>query len=111
MGSDNWRTGKWSAWYSSHFALHQAGVETQLPDEIYQARQQLNPWAQALMALVRGGDDAILSDLQATAIRSATGAHWEETRDSHPNMSTSIFNSSIVLYTLAQVGAGRTSFG
>lgn len=85
-----------------HFALQRAGVETQLPEAIYQARQQLNPWAQALMAIIRGGDQTILSDLQATAIRSATGAHWEETRDSHPNMSTSIFNTSIVLYALVQ---------
>ena len=89
-----------------NYALQRAGEEVQVPAAVYENRQQLNPWAQALMALMRDGDREILSDLQATAIRSANGAHWEADKGSHPNMSTAIFNSSIVIYTLAQTDPG-----
>jgi len=72
-------------------------------------RDQLNPWAQALLALTLenlspGSDQAntLISDLGSAALRSASGAHWEDKHPSWQNMSTPISTSSIVLYALAQ---------
>jgi hypothetical protein len=52
--------------------------------QLYAERDQLSPWAQAVLALAyeetsAGSPEALtlLSDLQTKAIRSATGAYWE----------------------------------
>jgi hypothetical protein len=75
----------------------------------------LDPWAQALLALSlesqsSGGGRAqtLISDLQATAVRSATGAHWEELDTGYQNMSSTIFNSAVVIYALAQQDPSST---
>ena len=86
-----------------HYALRQSGVETTLAPTLYQQRQQLSPWAQALLAVIdEENKQTLLSNLQSSAIRSATGAHWELTGESRVNMSTAIFNTSVVVYVLAQ---------
>ncbi len=77
-------------------------------ERLYEVRDQLSPWAQALLALsletLRPGDERIanlISDLESTAIRTATGTHWEG-RSSTRNMETAVFNSAVVIFALAQ---------
>jgi alpha-2-macroglobulin len=81
-----------------------AGVE-----ELYEVRDQLSPWAQAFLALslesLSPSDERVkvlLSDLQSSAIRSASGAHWELDRRDLQNFSSPIYNSAVVIYALAQ---------
>ena len=75
---------------------------------LYAERSQLNPWAQALLALTfenLSPDDersqVLFSNLEAGAQRSATGAHWENQEDSWQNMSTTLQSTAVVLYALA----------
>jgi uncharacterized protein YfaS (alpha-2-macroglobulin family) len=92
------------------FVLAQAGVgDLDRAVALYEARERLNPWAQAFLAQtiesLSPGDDRIqtlLSDLESAAIRSATGAHWEDREPDFRNMSTPIYTSAVVLDTLAQ---------
>jgi uncharacterized protein YfaS (alpha-2-macroglobulin family) len=79
------------------------------PAGLYENRERLNPWAQALLALtieaLSPGDErsqTLMSDLGASALRSATGAHWENSEPGWRNMSTTIHATAVVLYALAQ---------
>jgi uncharacterized protein YfaS (alpha-2-macroglobulin family) len=92
-----------------HYVLSEA-VEGDLAGTsgLYSARSRLNPWAQALLALtlenLSPGDERIqvlLSGLEASAQRSATGAHWENEEASWQNMSTTLQSTAVVLYALA----------
>ncbi len=93
-----------------NYALVQAGSgQPNSVARLYENRNQLNPWAQALLALslqALNPDDqlgsGILSALQADAIRSASGAHWEDNNPGPQNMSTPIFNTAVLVYALAQ---------
>lgn len=91
---------------------------------LYQSKEKLEPWGKALLALALenvtpGNADArnLLSDLQTTAVRSATGAHWElaQTPESRLaaqyNMQTTLSNSAIVIYALAQRDPGSPLLG
>jgi hypothetical protein len=46
----------------------------------------------------------LFSDLQTEAIRSATGAHWEDSTPNWANLSTPVSTSAIVIYALTQMG-------
>jgi len=79
------------------------------PAALYEYRERLNPWAQALLALaiesLSPEDDraqTLFSDLATSALRSATGAHWENHAPGWRNMSTTIHTTAVVLYALAQ---------
>ncbi|HLA98377.1 MAG TPA: alpha-2-macroglobulin family protein, partial [Anaerolineales bacterium] len=93
-----------------HFALAQAGRGDQAGlQALFEARAALNPWSRALLAVAMeslspGSPDVLtlISDLEATAIRTATGVHWEESEPGLPNMSTTISTSAMVVYALAQ---------
>lgn len=93
-----------------HFVLSQAGAGDQVGVfSLYDERQQLNPWAQALLAItlesLSTGDEriqSIFTDLELGAIRAATGAHWENEDPSWHNMSTTIHSTAVVLYALAK---------
>jgi hypothetical protein len=84
--------------------------------ELYQVRDQLSPWAQGLLALTLerlspGSSEArtLISDLQSSAVRSASGAHWEIGSDAAGawrNMITGLSNSAMVVYALAQRDPG-----
>jgi hypothetical protein len=92
-----------------HYALSQAGEGDMAGvSALYEERSRLNPWAQALLALsietISPGDEraqSLLSDISGDAIRSATGAHWENQEPSWQNMSTTIQNTAVVLFALA----------
>jgi uncharacterized protein YfaS (alpha-2-macroglobulin family) len=71
--------------------------------------ERLSPWAQALMVLAldiqQPGDPAsqtLLANLQASAIRSATGANWQDPSPSWHNWSTPNFTTAVVAAMLAQ---------
>jgi len=93
-----------------HFALAQAGAgDLAGAQAVFTVRDQLSPWAQAFLALslerLSPGNAAtrtLFSDLQASALRSATGVHWEDQAPTWQNMSNPITTSAIVLYALAQ---------
>jgi uncharacterized protein YfaS (alpha-2-macroglobulin family) len=99
-----------------NFALKQAGSgNLDSANQLYQVRDQLSPWAKALLALsldlVSSSSPqipTIVSDLQATAIRSATGVHWEATKPDWRNMTSTLSNTAMVLYALAQLEPAST---
>lgn len=92
-----------------HFVLSQAGEGDMVGiATLYEERFRLNPWAQALLALsietVSPGDERVQtlqSELAGDAVRSATGAHWENQEPSWENMSTTLQSTAVVLYALA----------
>ncbi len=94
----------------AYFALTQAGVEfSPGVADLYQARDRLSPWAQALLSLTMeslspGSPEArtMLSNLETTAIRSSTGVHWEESQPGWQNMTTPVSTTAMVVYVLAQ---------
>jgi hypothetical protein len=78
-------------------------------DTIYASRDKLDPWARALLAetlrLVSPGDEranTLLSDLQSSAIRSASGAHWESVAGDGHNPNSPLLTTAMVVYILAQ---------
>jgi len=94
-----------------HFALASTGAgDLAGAQALYQRRDQLSPWAQAVLALTLQGLDpgseavtTLVSDLNSTAIRSATGAHWEQAEPTPQNMSSPLLNTATVVFTLAQL--------
>jgi len=85
--------------------LDRVAIDT---NELYLHRDRLSPWGQAMLAMtideLNPGDEraaTLLSDLNSTAVRSATGTHWEGGA-ARRNMETAIFNSAVVIYALAQ---------
>jgi len=94
-----------------NFALKQSGAGNLAnANSLYEVRDQLSPWAKALLILslnlASSSSDQVptlISDLQSTAIRSATGVHWEADKPDLRNMTSTLSNSAIVIYTLAQV--------
>ncbi len=93
-----------------HYALSRAGSPMMnVANALFDRREQLNPWSIALVGLSmtapapgNNSIETIFSDLQSGAVRSATGAHWEERAQSWQNMSSDIFNNAVVIYALAQ---------
>lgn len=91
------------------------GVEADL-DTLYARRTDLSPWAMSLLALTiqetSGTNDrtrTLLSDLEALAVRSATGVHWESEQVIWRQPGTPVFNTAVVLYALAQLDPASTS--
>ncbi|MCF6277189.1 MAG: hypothetical protein L3J16_00340, partial [Anaerolineales bacterium] len=85
------------------------GANTALVGQLYEWRDQLSPWAQALLALTskdRADDGAkvrsLLSNLETSAIRSASGTHWESKTASWRNPGTPGYTTAVVVYALAQ---------
>jgi uncharacterized protein YfaS (alpha-2-macroglobulin family) len=100
------------------YALALAGSPAQSED-LYGLRGQLSPWAQALLALTLESQSpgspevtTLVSDLETSAVRSAAGAHWEMSQDENGllaslyNMHTTLSNSAVVTYLLAQRDPG-----
>jgi uncharacterized protein YfaS (alpha-2-macroglobulin family) len=92
-----------------YYALSQTGTgDHSGVGMLYEVRGTLSPWAQAFLALtletISPGDPRIreiYSDLEASAIRTATGTHWEG-QGSRSNLETPIFTTAVVVYGLAQ---------
>jgi uncharacterized protein YfaS (alpha-2-macroglobulin family) len=99
-----------------NYALVQSGTgDLASANQLYAVRDQLSPWAKAFLALSLDSYSSssqqiptLISDLQASAIRSATGVHWEAENPDWRNMTSTLSNSAIVLYTLAQLEPAST---
>jgi hypothetical protein len=75
--------------------------------QMAQERELLSLWAKALLAQTlhtldpsASEIDALLSDLEAAAVRSATSAHWDDTRLDQWNMGSPVRTTSHALMTL-----------
>ncbi|OGN73680.1 MAG: hypothetical protein A2X25_15080 [Chloroflexi bacterium GWB2_49_20] len=84
------------------------GVETNVVDTLYTGREHLSPWSQALLALTIADVSSLdarvtelLSNLETSAIRSATGAHWESQSRGWHNPGSTLVTSAMVGYALA----------
>ena len=94
-----------------NFALSEAdNGNAALAAKLYAVRDQLGPWAQALLALtletLNPGNpetDTLLSDLQTSAVRSASGVHWEEAQPDYHNLTSHTTTTAMVIYALAQL--------
>jgi uncharacterized protein YfaS (alpha-2-macroglobulin family) len=99
-----------------NFALKKAGAgNLSSANQLYEVRDQLSPWAKGLLTLslnlVSSSSTQVptmISDLQATAIRSATGVHWEAANRDWRNMTSTLSNTAMVVYTLAQIEPAST---
>ncbi len=111
MASESWQLDRQAF---IQYALLQAGAgDLASAQSLYEVRDQLNPWAEALLMLTLeqlspGSQEArtLASDLESTAIRSSTGVHWEEASPNHQNMTTPLSTSAMVVYALAQHDPG-----
>jgi len=91
-------------------------IADSLIDGLYARRSELSPWALGLLGLTvrefEGMSEhvaTLLADLEAMAIRSATGVHWESDRGSWLLPGTAGFNSAVAVFTLAQLDPASTS--
>jgi hypothetical protein len=107
MLTENWQFDRLAF---EHFVLSEAGAgDLGGASNLFEERARLNPWAQAFLALTLESlspqderIETLYSDLEASAVRSATGAHWENNSPSWQNMSTTIQSTAVVLYALTQ---------
>jgi uncharacterized protein YfaS (alpha-2-macroglobulin family) len=93
-----------------NFALSEVGAASSSgPDALYTLRDQMDPWAQALLALTLQKLDpagervnTLLSDLQSTASLTATGAHWQDRQEAWQNLVSPETATAMVVYALAR---------
>lgn len=92
-----------------HYALAEAGSPVvDLATELLSDVSQLSPWGRALLGLALADSgaadqvDTLFSDLQSSAVRSASGAHWEMGTVYWQNMASDVVNNAVVIYALAQ---------
>jgi uncharacterized protein YfaS (alpha-2-macroglobulin family) len=85
-------------------------------DTLYEHRAALSPWALAMLSLSLndvGGRDAqvqtLLSDLEARAVRSATGVYWESSNISWILPGTINFNTAVVSLALSHLDPASVS--
>jgi uncharacterized protein YfaS (alpha-2-macroglobulin family) len=106
-----------------HYVLAIAGSveagDLQASQELFQERGRLSAWSRALLALTleqlspdSQAARTLLSDLESSAIRSASGAFWalsdrpDDLQSTQANMVTTLTNSAMVVYALAQRDPG-----
>ncbi len=97
----------WQVWLN--YVLAEARMPNQAKiDALYELRGNLSQYAQALLILSIGTTDAsdariktLFADLNANAIQSATGAHWEESRVDWWAMNTDTRTTAMVLNAIA----------
>ncbi len=92
-----------------HYALMKAGYPLyQVAETLAQGVDKMSPWSRALYGLLisNGSNtslaDTIFSDLQTTAVRSASGVHWANQPGYWVTLSSDVVNNAIVIYALAQ---------
>jgi alpha-2-macroglobulin len=99
-----------------NFALVEAGRgNLASANQLYNVRNQLSPWSEALLALTLNsfspGSEQVqtlVSDVQSTALRSATGVHWEGADPDWHNMTTNLSGTAMVVYALSQLEPAST---
>jgi uncharacterized protein YfaS (alpha-2-macroglobulin family) len=77
---------------------------------LYEFKEKLSPWGKAFLALAIEGQQAgdaraqtLISDLQAAASRSASGANWQDDTPNWRNWSTPNFTTAVVTYAIARM--------
>ncbi|NMC80120.1 MAG: hypothetical protein GYA59_12225, partial [Chloroflexi bacterium] len=93
------------------FVLQQSGQENPNITRLYEQRSQLNPWSKALLAIIIGTQSSpadervreLLNELESSALRSASGAHWEEQFPSSSNFGSPNFTTAMVIHALARL--------
>lgn len=96
-----------------HFALAHAGAaDPGALEQLFERRAQLNPWAQALLAWALEADSpgseqaqTLRTDLEGQALRSASGAAWQEKSQSWRMASYQLTVTAMTLYALASYDA------
>jgi uncharacterized protein YfaS (alpha-2-macroglobulin family) len=93
-----------------YFVLQQSGGVQPDFDSLYALRDRLSPWGKAFLALALDGAApgeararTLLNDLQSSASRSATGAHWEDSNPGWHSWSSLNFTTAVVVYALARL--------
>ncbi len=78
-------------------------------DRLYENIALFDPLGQAFFVLALTENDQtdplineIVANLKSNAVRSSTGTHWEKQSSDPGNFSSTILNTSVVLYALAQ---------
>jgi len=107
--SEGWQANR-AAFYA--YVLGQTGGldgYNSVADSLYEYRGQLAPWAQSLLALtlyrISPADERVttlLSDIESSAIRSATGAHWESAAGDWRSPGSALFTTAVVLSALSE---------
>ena len=76
---------------------------------MYDKREQLSPWAQALLALsleaISSSDSRardLVANLEATAVRTGSSSNWESDSASWRNPGTPLYTTAVIVYALAQ---------
>ncbi len=73
-------------------------------------RDRLNPWAKAMLALTLADQMPesseianLISEVESLAQQTATGVHWAENSQDYRIMGSTLFSSSVVIYSLAKL--------
>lgn len=93
--------------FVSYVRMLVGGGDLDLAQALYRERARLSTWGQALLALTLKeldpgslSVDTLFSDLQSAALRTASGASWEDTNRGYQNMSSGLSTTAIVTYSL-----------
>ena len=98
------------------FALAQANSFDQaIVGNLYNVRDRMSPSSQALLAStikrINPADERVrdlISNLESTAILTASGAHWETPRENIFTTGSPLYTTSVVVYVLAQLDPANT---
>ena len=99
----------------TQFALaHASTFDDVLVNDLYNARNRLSPASRALLAyiihLINPADERVrdlISNLESSAIVTASGAHWETQPENIVARGSSIYTTSLVVYVLAKLDAAN----
>ncbi len=97
------------------FALAHANTFDEMTvGNLYNVRDRLSPSSQALLAYIfkknNSADERVrdlISNLESTAIVSASGAHWETPAENIFTTGSSVYTTSLVVYVLAQLDSAN----
>lgn len=97
------------------FAMQQSGRSDLNSANLYDFRDKLDPWSKAFLALTLNamtpGDErtrTLVSDLEGSAVRSATGVHWENVNPGGNGLNTPNFATAVVMEALAHLDPAST---
>ena len=94
------------------YVMAEAGADVvgEADELVGERRDLLDPYAKALLALAYAANGAagdnqevLLTDLNDSAIMSATGAHWESDGQDFPNLDSNIRGTAMVISALTQL--------
>lgn len=81
---------------------------------LYNMRDRLSPASKALLAYIFNKENPadervrdLISNLESSAVMSASGAHWETPRENIFTTGSSLYTTSVVVYVLAQLDSAN----